>query len=326
VTRARSFGLALFTAALALGSSGCCRIISLLATPPEDEGDVPDAPPNTPNPAAQKGDVDLGTAVAPPTAANAPPVRYRFQAKPLSPSLYITGLALAPEERADVKHSLDVFAKSVGYHATTGDRFEWKPPKSCAGDMRCVFDALVVRNYDDVAQLGARFAARAKAAHLNAMQAAELVVAFTQAIHYEVPKESPFGILPPAMVVSDRRGDCDSKSLLTMMLLDTLGIASVMIESDAHAHAMVGIALPAQGTTVDYDGRRYAFTEVTAKGWPIGQIKPDLLRPNDWHVVPVRLRPSGHAPPDVSSTATAQPAVTTRPRPKPQAPPAPRKP
>jgi hypothetical protein len=74
------------------------------------------------------------------------------------------------------------------------------------------------------------------------------------------------------------------------MLLRDMGIDSIMLSSVAHRHAMLGIALPAPGTPFTHAGRRYAYTECTAKGSPIGHINPELLRPNDWRAVPVRSR------------------------------------
>jgi hypothetical protein len=61
-----------------------------------------------------------------------------------------------------------------------------------------------------------------------------------------------------------------------------------MLSSRAHAHAMLGIAIPAPGTTFKFGGRTYAFTELTAKSSPIGHINPELVSPNDWKVVPTR--------------------------------------
>jgi hypothetical protein len=98
-------------------------------------------------------------------------------------------------------------------------------------------------------------------------------------------------VLPPALVAQRRWGDCDSKSLLAHMILRTLGINSVLISSEAHQHTMLGVALPAPGTSFTWQGRRYAFVELTAKRSPIGHIHPKLLSPNDWRVVEMAYQP-----------------------------------
>jgi len=153
--------------------------------------------------------------------------------------------------------------------------------------MRCAYNNIASRSGADLQPLVERFRARQKAANLNTADLAALIVTFVQNIRYEVPKDSPFGILPPPLVVAEERGDCDSKSLLALMLLRSFGIDSVVMSSNAHRHAVLAIALPTNGTKVTYAGRQYAITEMTAKGSPIGHLNASLLRPNDWKVIPV---------------------------------------
>ena len=109
------------------------------------------------------------------------------------------------------------------------------------------------------------------------------MLAFVQAIPYELP-DDPFGLKPPPSVMAERSGDCDSKSLLLHIMLESAGIDSVIIGSKSHAHSMVGIAVTAPGKTFEFRGRRYAFAETTAIGSPIGHINPPLLSPSDWKV------------------------------------------
>ncbi|MFW5740491.1 MAG: hypothetical protein ACOC1F_09005, partial [Myxococcota bacterium] len=163
------------------------------------------------------------------------------------------------------------------------------PGPACQGDMRCVFEELVAHNRPAVLPIAERFRARAKSTGMNAVEAAELIIAFVQDIRYEIPKAEPFGVLPPSLVMSESRGDCDSKALLALMLLREINVSSILISSQAHRHTMLGVALPASGRSFSHAGRRYAFVECTAKGSPIGHINPELLRPNDWRAVPVRV-------------------------------------
>src|SRR5262249_936096 len=139
--------------------------------------------------------------------------------------------------------------------------------------------------------------ARAHDARLSTMDLAQLVVTFVQAIPYEIPEQEPFGVLPPALVASRRKGDCDSKALLAHMLLHSLGIDSMMVGSNAHHHEMLRTAPPVSGTKFTFAGRAYAYTEMTAKGSPIGHINPQLLLPDDWKPVAFRF-------PEASSPAT----------------------
>ena len=163
-----------------------------------------------------------------------------------------------------------------------------------------------------------RFLARVKQAKLNAAQAAALVITFVQDIKYQIPKEEPFGVRPPTLVMKEGHGDCDSKSLLAHMILRELGVDSVLISSTAHKHTMLGVALPSGGTTFTFKSRRYAFVETTAKRAPIGYIDPRLLRPNDWQVVVMRYKG-----PQMTGAAESEEVPKKAPKPTPK--PAPQK-
>lgn len=269
---------------LSLGATGCCRIIAAL----DDVVQEKDPAPNTPA-------FELGLAAYP---AGTPPARattHTWFARRLKPDTYRVQYALSPAEADAVEADHQGFARKVGYESDGKDRFRWRPPAGCAGGMECVYAALAARSVPDLEPLAARFKARAREGKLSTLDAAQLVVTFVQAIPYEIPEREPFGMLAPALVASKRKGDCDSKSLLAHLLLRELGIDSVMLGSSAHHHGMLGIALPVPGTKLGYRGRDYAFTEMTAKGSPIGHINPRLLSPNDWKAQPFEI-PRGGSP------------------------------
>lgn len=281
--------------ALALAATGCCRVIGEL-----ERDDEPEPAPNVPA-------TELGLAAYPPGASAARATNHTWLARRLHPQTYRLRYALAPAEASDVDGDLQGFARKVGYQPEGKDRFRWRPPRGCSGGIACVYQELAARSAADVAPIAARFRLRAREAKLSSFDLAQLVVTFVQAIPYEIPKSEPFGVLPPALVASRRKGDCDSKALLAHLILHDLGIDSMMIGSSAHHHEMLGIALPAPGTKFTYAGRDYAFTEMTAKGSPIGHINPHLLSPNDWKPMPFPI------------PKTAAPAPN-RPKPRPNRP------
>jgi transglutaminase-like putative cysteine protease len=241
------------------------------------------------DPKPARDDVDLGVASYPSGQPATRRADYRFVA-PLKPKTYRTAYALGDGENKKVKKALADYAISVGFNRIDKNRFRWVPPEGCGRDMRCVLEVIARRNQPDIEPIAERFRRRARQAKLSPLETAQLVVSFVQHIPYQIPRDSPFGILPPAIVVHEKRGDCDSKALLALLILRSLGIESVIVSSNTHHHAMLGVGLPSQGTTIDHDGRRYALTECTAPGWPIGRMHPKLRTPNDWKVVPVRSK------------------------------------
>lgn len=285
---------------LAASLAGCCNLLpdpggETQETAPEPPEPTPEPPepttptgPDTPI-TVSKTLVNLGVVAYP---AGTPPsgaAMHGWTAPKLKPPAHKLGYALSAAEKKAVEDDLLAYAKQLRYKDGDKGRFFWVPPKGCSGDMHCVLERLASRSRADIAPLTDRFAKRMRDAKLNALDTATMVLSFVQAIPYEVPKSEPFGLLPPARVVFERRGDCDSKALLGHMILTALGVQTVVISSEAHKHAMLGVALPAGGKGFNHQGTRYAFAETTAKGSPVGHINPELLKPNDWRVVPIKL-------------------------------------
>lgn len=288
---------------LSLATTGCCRIISEL----EGDGGYRDPGPTAPA-------TELGLASYPAGASAARATNHTWLARRLEPQTYRLHYALSPAEASAVADDLHGFARKVGYQPEGKDRFRWRPPPGCSGGIACVYQSIAARSAADVAPIAARFRLRAREAKLSSFDLAQLVVTFVQAIPYEIPEQEPFGVLPPALVASQRKGDCDSKALLAHMILRELGIESMMIGSNAHHHEMLGIALPAPGTKFTYAGRDYAFTEMTAKGSPIGHINPRLLAPNDWKPMPIEIPRAAAPEPDRPAPSDPKPSRPKKPR------------
>ena len=276
-------------AAVVIGASGCCRRLRQAPGGVEQDPDPPSVGPL----------VDLGVA-AYPAGKPEKPVDHQWVARRVKPNTYRLGYALAQKEANGIHRAQLDYAKKVRHEDQGEGRFRWFPPPGCEGDIHCVFDDLASTSRAGLEPIVQGFLRRAREAKLSSLDLAELMVSFVQQIRYEIPKAEPFGVLAPALVVSQKRGDCDSKSLLLHIMLHAVGVDSMLISSEAHRHSMLGIALPAEGTTFTASGRQYAFTETTAKGSPIGFIDPKLLRPNDWRPVPVRV-PGAQATPPVNS-------------------------
>lgn len=282
--------LGLSAALVGLVIAGCCGLGPDPRQGPTDPSPSPTGATEPGSSRATGNTLDLGLATFPAGTPKDGAALHAWTAKTLRPPSYTLGYALGQPEAEELRAAFRRYARAVRFVPGEGGKFSWTPPRGCAGGMRCVFDELAAKSRAGVEPIAAIFKRRQKEGKLDAAQIAALIVGFVQYIRYEIPKEEPFGLLPPALVAHQKRGDCDSKALLAHMLLREVGVGSVMLSSVAHRHAMLGIALPSPGTMFTYEGRRYAFTECTAKGSPIGHINPELLRPNDWRAVPVKIR------------------------------------
>jgi len=293
-----------FAATACLFVAGCCCSLDIGTLLSEgDEGE----------PAEGEVGVDLGVAVYPEKTPESGATKYAWRDRRLEPPTYRAGYALGEGEQRDVDAAHRELAQRLKYQDAGNGAFKWVPPPGCDASMQCILESLAERSKPDIDPLAARFKARIEGAKMNTLDAVELLTSFVQTIPYEIPKERPFGLMPPALVASSKKGDCDSKALLLHMLLDSIGIDSVLLNSNAHRHAMLGVAVPAQGEKIRYQGREYAFVETTAKNAPVGWISKEMLKPNDWVVVPVRIRSPEKAPKNEAATGKAQ----DPPKPKP---------
>jgi len=57
--------------------------------------------------------------------------------------------------------------------------------------------------------------------------------------------------------------------------------------SDYYHHAMLGVAGPAVGTSLEYRATRYYFVEMTNKNRTIGELPGECSDTSKWYVVPV---------------------------------------
>lgn len=116
----------------------------------------------------------------------------------------------------------------------------------------------------------------------NIRKVTNYVLAFVQNIPYS-PLESRIsssgaGFNPPAKIIWENQGDCDSKMTLTATLLRALmpRIDMAMIFIDQHA--FIGIAIPPQAgeITVEDQGITYVLAEPTGPAlYPLGSLAPE---------------------------------------------------
>jgi len=140
-----------------------------------------------------------------------------------------------------------------------------------------------------------RFSERAQQAGLDAVETADMLASFVQTIPYEIPSEFMLDLRPPALILSQNAGDCDSKSLLFVYLARRLGLNAQILLSEAHGHAVASVAVPARGVIKSFEGVNYALIEATAEV-PIGFMAPQNMRPDDWRFVPLEWPTPGIAP------------------------------
>lgn len=273
---------------IALGSCFCCCGLGML-------GRLADLDVRAPLPGFPSAVrvVDLGAVLLP---VGTPPQRarnYEWKVESISPPQHYLSYGLGEALVLELEEEHATLARRLRYRSMGPERFTYNAPAGCSADMRCIYEELMRTNAEPVQALGERFVTSIRARGLDAAQATQLILGFVQRIRYELPHDVPFGIIPPALVPSQDRGDCDSKALLAVMLLRQAGIDAVLLYSDPLAHAAVGVGLPGSGTRLRLGGRSYQYAEVTAEGWPLGMIPPQYDKPRLWKVLPLGTDTTG---------------------------------
>lgn len=111
----------------------------------------------------------------------------------------------------------------------------------------------------------------------------EALLTWTQGFEYERNfNGADFTNLCDAFV--SRKGDCDSRSLLMVLMLNQLGVDAVLLVSPEYSHAVAAIDCPGEGARFDVGGKKYLICDTTAKVAP-GLIAADMADPAKWFAV-----------------------------------------
>ncbi len=150
---------------------------------------------------------------------------------------------------------------------------------------------------------------------LNAVDKAEMVITFIQEIPYVLVHDLsckdflrenrsnsfvvqyhakgdpclanvPAGVQSPYSFAHNLKGDCDTRSLLGYLILKKMGIPASVWVSEAYGHSILGVGLPAgTSNSKTYRGIKYYGTELTAKGFRIGQVHSSNGDMDNWEIV-----------------------------------------
>ncbi|MEL3907012.1 MAG: hypothetical protein P1P65_08335 [Treponema sp.] len=85
-------------------------------------------------------------------------------------------------------------------------------------------------------------------------------------------------------ICRDQSGDCDSRALLMALILQHLGIDSILMIAPQHKHAVAAVDCAGEGARFTHNGTQYLIAETTAQV-PMGRIAQEFADPRDWFAV-----------------------------------------
>lgn len=97
-------------------------------------------------------------------------------------------------------------------------------------------------------------------------------------------------ISTPWQTLKTAAGDCDSRSLVYLALMEQLGVKGILMVSAPYSHGMAALDLPGEGARFPFDGKRWLVAELTDQV-DLGQIAADKSDPGQWLGVDLWGRP-----------------------------------
>ena len=101
--------------------------------------------------------------------------------------------------------------------------------------------------------------------------------------------EVDYGVLTPVEFAYDLRGDCDTRTILLMAILDHYDYDTKLLYSYNYGHAVLGVNMPATGHFVYFQGKKYYLWETTNRDWLIGQIGASYQNMDYWDPLDIRF-------------------------------------
>jgi len=115
---------------------------------------------------------------------------------------------------------------------------------------------------------------------LSPLEKSEMLLSWLQSFEY-VRTGTLSDFMSPIDTVFEAAGDCDSRSLLYVMLLEYNGIDSILMVSSEYSHSLTGIAVEGMGAHYYYEGSEYLIAETT-DNVSIGLIDQAMADPSKW--------------------------------------------
>lgn len=112
---------------------------------------------------------------------------------------------------------------------------------------------------------------------------ATAILSWTQSFNYERNfNGSDFTNLPEAFAT--KTGDCDSRALLMVLLLNQMGVDAILLVSPEYSHAVAAVDCPGKGARYAIGDKQYLIADTTAKV-DLGLIAEDMADSAKWFYV-----------------------------------------
>lgn len=93
-----------------------------------------------------------------------------------------------------------------------------------------------------------------------------------------------FGINTPVEFLMNLKGDCDTRTLLLYSIFTHYNYDVALLSSEFYGHSILGINLPINGLSYNYNNQNYVLWETTALNCKPGIIPNEISNLNNWRI------------------------------------------
>ncbi len=115
---------------------------------------------------------------------------------------------------------------------------------------------------------------------LNELEKSSILLDWIQTFEY-IRTGTLSDFMSPIDTVIEAAGDCDSRALLYIILLEYNGIDGILMVSSEYSHSLAGVAVEGKGAHYYHDGSEYLIAETT-DNVSIGLIDQTMADPSKW--------------------------------------------
>jgi hypothetical protein len=143
--------------------------------------------------------------------------------------------------------------------------------------------------YSSLSPLAAYWKSRLDSGQITKEALPQAVLSWLQKYDYS-RKGGLTDLSTPWQTLKEKSGDCDSKSLIYLALMQQLGYNGILMVSATLSHGMAALDVPGPGAHFAFDGSQWLVAELTAQV-NIGMIAQNMADPTQWIGVDLWAKP-----------------------------------
>lgn len=107
---------------------------------------------------------------------------------------------------------------------------------------------------------------------------------YLNSINADCDGNERFGINSPIEFLATLKGDCDTRTLLLYTILAHYNYDVALLSSEVYSHSIIGINLPIEGISYNFNNQKYILWETTSANIKPGVLATEISNTNNWRI------------------------------------------